>query len=527
MPYTDSTTSDVVNAYNEIMSEYKAAISLMDAVDAIERMDVEASTEEPLVCKHCGAIVEDGEMVVAADGSVFCDEGCAEAEGYAKCDECGKWVPTDDCIETRYGTFCSADCAHSAGYEECEHCGEWAPTDDGCYANGDFFCSDECAEREGWHRCEHCGDWVHVDDAYGPDDGPWFCSESCAWNEDWRRCDRCEEWVYYESTYTVYSSQEELWCEWCADNYATRCAGCYELVDDNYIHGDYCEDCHNESQHLHEYGYNPGIRFFGGDGYVPKPPMFMGVELETDGGSDRYNYCDDLHAIEGFPERFWMTEDGSLENGVEITSQPMTLAHHIECMGIYEEIGEMARQYGFVSHDGGRCGLHVHVNRNWFGKSTALQDAGGYKVMRLMQRFEKQLMIFSRRRDDSWCHFKTSGDYTPKETKVKIHTAFGENEPGLFEKAACMKRERNHSQCLNFQHSNTYEFRIFRGTLKWTTYFACLGLVDGICRTAVAHGSTWVESVDWYTLIGEIVSRCSEKYAKTCLEEYLDAKGLR
>ena len=483
------------------------------------------------VCKYCGTII-DSDAITAEDGTVFCDEYCANHEGYYYCAECGNLFPRSSCIEAADGTvFCSDDCAGEHGYMLCENCHEDHPEDDGYCIEGVFYCSIECAASDGWHECERCGEWVQEDDAIHTSDGYWYCDATCAERDRHYRCDRCGEWVHERDTWSVYRDDcRETWCECCADYHATRCVDCGELYDDDEIDcNGYCPECHSddESEYLHSYGFRPELRFFGGDAWSPKPPMFFGTELETDRGHDRGAYCDELQGIEGYAERFWMTEDSSLDNGVEITSHPMTLAHHIECMPIYEQIGDIARSYGFGSHDGGNCGLHVHVNRSWFGKSTAVQDAGGYKVMRLLQRFERQFMIFSRRMSDNWCHYRTSADYTPKKTVVKILHGYDDSEPSLMEKAERMKHERSHSQCLNFQHSNTYEFRIFRGTLKWTTYFACLGLVDGICRTAVAHGSTWIEDVDWYTLINEIVERCSEKYAKECLVSYLDEKCLR
>ena len=442
------------------------------------------------ICKHCGQAVE--EAVEANDGSVFCCEACAI----------------------------------SAGYRVCEYCGEWHWPN--LRLGGEQYCCDECAESDGYVRCERCGDWVHSDDAVDPsgDGDALYCSDGCTYDDGWSRCDRCDEWTRDSDLWSVHSNGRiEDWCESCRDYHATSCAECGDVYDDDEL-DEYrrCQNCCG-SQHLHSYGYCPGIVFFGESD--EKPPMYLGVELETDGGRNRGSYCDELDAIEGFHERFWMTEDSSLNDGVEITSQPMTLAHHIECMPIYEEIRDTASSYGFRSHDGGRCGLHVHVNRAWFGKSEAVQDAGGYKVMRLMQRFERQLMIFSRRLNDQWCRFRTSRDYTPKSVEPKILREYGAEEPSMLHKAELMKHETSHSQCLNFQHRSTYEFRIFRGTLKLETYFASLGFVDGICRTAVAHGSIWVEDVDWYTLVEEIVERCSEGYAKECLVAYLEEKGLR
>lgn len=455
------------------------------------------STIEPEVrtCAHCGAVETEGATPVEVDGN---------------------W-------------YCSEDCARWEGYERCYSCGEWGLADDGYFLGDEFYCSASCAERDGYHECYHCGTWVHVEDEIEVD-GYHFCRPECAEEEDYRQCQRCGEWCHIDNTYPVNNEYgAEIWCVWCADYHASVCDDCHEYWDEDCItcddDGNYhcpnCRDREDRTSYLMRYGYTPELVFYGDGGKTP----YLGVEEETDGGRNRGGYCNALHAIGGFPSHFYMTEDGSLRNGVEITGHPMTLAYHMSIADMYEKIGETAIQFGYGSHNGGRCGLHIHVNRNFFGNSIAVQDAGGYRMMRLLQRFERQFMVFSRRTNTSWCSYRTCDDYTPKKTEVKIMPK--ELEPSMLTKSRRMKRETNHSQALNFQHSATFEFRIFRGTLKWSTYFAALALVNGMCHTAKKHGSIWVEDVDWYTFINEVVDNVDEPTAKQYLVDYLDEKGLR
>ena len=457
-------------------------------------------------------------------------------------DEDGRFNVPYYFVEERH-LYESEQSARRHGWRVCDNCGEWfritydnseyVQIDDKCY------CSQSCAREDGWERCDRCGQWVCREDAFRPNDYDVFCSDYCAIRSGWRRCecDGCGEWTY--EPYSVYTNGGiEQWCEDCYDSYTDTCDGCgHAYPSEELEHTDYgecyCPDCSCRN-HLHEYGYTPDIKFFGGNAWDVKPPLFMGVELETDSGWDQGEYAADLDEILGFADHFWMTEDSSLDNGVEITGHPMTLAYHVSLRPLYEEIAEVAKRHRYVSHNSGNCGLHVHVNRRFFGKSGILQDAGGYKMLRMLQRFEKQFMIFSRRKDDYWCHFnKERGETYVPEDKVCINkkpSRFydGREQFGELKMAQLMVgNEHGHAQALNFQHRNTFEFRIFRGTLKWTTYFASLGLVEGMCWTAKAHGSTWVETVDWYTLIGEIVGNVTEPFAKECLENYLDEKGLR
>ena len=197
---------------------------------------------------------------------------------------------------------------------------------------------------------------------------------------------------------------------------------------------------------------------------------------------------------------------------------------------MYEEVSRIAISHGFGSHNGGRCGLHVHVNRNFFGKSADVQNIAGYKMMRLLQRFERQFTVFARRENNRWCSYHTGYDYTPnKDVKVSVKTdgttrCIG--DAGIVRKAKQMSYETDHSQALNFQHGSTFEFRIFRGTFKWSTYYACLALVNGMCHLVKNHGSEYVESVDWYTLMSDVILACDEPLAAKYLGCYLQEKGL-
>ena len=291
----------------------------------------------------------------------------------------------------------------------------------------------------------------------------------------------------------------------------------------------YCENCYQEcgeSEHLHQYGYAPDvIEFFGGDPYQRDAPLFMGVELETDRGCNRGAYVDELHDLDGFAEHFWMTEDGSLDNGVEITGHPMTLDYPYKLRSLYEQIGDTARSHDFGSHDGGNCGLHVNVNRSAFGKSPKAQELNILKLVLLVLRFERQLTTFSRRRDNHWCYYTTYGDYTTKKDVVSVNHD-GQDE-SVFSKAhEFMCNERDKYRAVNIRHSNRVEIRIFRGTLKWETYYASLALTEGLCKAAKSHGSTWATTVSWYDLMGEVIANVSVPECAEMLREYLESKSL-
>ena len=420
------------------------------------------------MCDRCEVWHEKGTGIRAEDGNAFCSEECARADGFRQCDRCGDWVSVEWSESTWIGDdfYCSFECVRNAGYEICERCHEWRNSDYGSNVT-DY----------GW-VCDHCLDW---------------------YDDEFFQCEECEDWHYGDYEYNEY---------------------------DNRV----CPQCSGSSYGLHNYGYTPKLNFFGDTDGNNEP--FLGIELETDRGRDRGAYVRALGNL-GFNNRVWLTRDSSLDDGVEVTSHPMTFAEHMSC-GLWEGVRETALANGFGSHNGGNCGLHIHINRNFFGKSEAVQQVGGFKMMRLMQRFERQFTIFSRRTNNRWCNYKMNRDYSPdKPGKNPIgRTDFDSgydmlrNDSIIRKADRCVKYETDHSQAVNFQHSKTFEIRIFRGTLLLSTFYASLALARGLARACKCHGEAWIENVGWYELMDWIVADCENETARGYLKNYLDQKGL-
>lgn len=386
--------------------------------------------------------------------------------------------------------------------------------------DGEWYYDADDARNAGFVQCEYCGDWV-CEDSYDAvfftyyHHSHVFCSTDCAYSDGYEICNSCGDWYYGEDGYYI---NEEYYCDSCGAN-STYCDCCGTRVwDEDYdFDNDCCDYCseHNGGHELHQYSYREKPVFYGDtDGnYHP----YMGVELETDNGRDRGAYVSKLAGLDLY-ERFWMTQDGSLCNGVEIASHPMTLDEHVSC-GMWNDIRKTAVSSGFVSHNSGNCGLHVHINRDFFGKNETVQQVGGHKMMRIMQRFERQMLTFARRKDDHWCRFKTHYEFDEKKNPlVKVH--------GLFNKADLMMRENCHAQAVNFEHAHTFEIRIFRGTLKLETFYASLAFAEGIAKYCKTHGEATIESCTWYDLVDWILVDCNNITARACLRNYLESKGL-
>ena len=131
----------------------------------------------------------------------------------------------------------------------------------------------------------------------------------------------------------------------------------------------YCERCFDEFEdEIEEYGYKPTPIFYG------QGKRYFGVELEVDeGGKDNDNAATLKSIANVHEENIYIKSDGSLEDGFEIVSHPMTLEYHAEEMN-WKELLREAVSMGYRSHQTSTCGLHVHVNRNAFGDNQAEQE---------------------------------------------------------------------------------------------------------------------------------------------------------
>ena len=179
----------------------------------------------------------------------------------------------------------------------CSHCGRPHPISARYEMDGSSLCPD-CLE-EHTVICSHCGQRIWSSDNAG--DGNRYLCQDC--------CD-----AYY------------LYCAQC---------GCLLSIDEAYIDDDndyVCADCYHRAQNsqaIHNYNYKPAPIFYGtGDRY-------FGVELEIDRGGEDSDAARALLSIANAEEELlYCKHDGSLNDGFELVTHPLTFQYHIEsCPG--------------------------------------------------------------------------------------------------------------------------------------------------------------------------------------------------
>lgn len=389
----------------------------------------------------------------------------------------------------------------------CSDC--WAEiTDDNYYttADGDIICED-CYFND-YFVCGCCGEIHSNDEIVRVEDNEdaYYC-ESCAQTELYH-CDDCGS--YFESCDSLITTHDERdICESCYDDYFT-CAECGEVYhndDANYCEEDgeyYCPDCIAQfesntikSYHAHKGSYKKHKTQK--DKNIS--PLYFGFELEVENKKNNcynddmteiiYNIMGDLVVFE---------HDGSLNNGFEIISQPMTFNYIIENKNIIDKMLQKLRENGFASHDTTTCGLHVHLSRDYFTETQI------DKMNLLIEKNKKELLKFSRRNIEQQCHW--SKFLTDENTPLN-----GLNIKYIKDN----KKTYDRYYALNLTNRETIEFRLFKGTLKTETFFASLQLLYNMARIAKTKSIKDIENMKFKDLIEngffkkELKNYCLEK----------------
>lgn len=300
---------------------------------------------------------------------------------------------------------------------------------------------------------------------------------------------------------------DRMYCESCFDNNFTYCASCNSTIyreDAFYYDGDdepYCSACYEDDDSdgiIHDYSYKPAPIFYGSG-------LFLGVELEIDeGGDDTENAEDILYIANRQREHLYAKYDGSIDDGFELVSHPMSLDYHLHQMP-WKDVMQKAISLRYRSHSAMTCGLHVHCNRNAFGNTYEEQEIVVARILFFIEKYWDELLKFSRRTEyqiNRW-----ASRYGLKDTPTEVMKNAKDNHWGRY-------------VCVNLENHNTIEFRIFRGTLRYQTFCATLQLVDEICKTALALSDDTFQRLTWAQFVSEIPETKAE------LIQYLKEKQL-
>ena len=350
--------------------------------------------------------------------------------------------------------------------------------------------------------CSECGA-VLTEENVHTFDGHTMC-EDC-FNRHTTVCDNCQTRIWRDN---AEGDSNYVLCSRCYENFYTTCEDCGRLIhneDAFYEDGEdypYCRDCFEKLNNtsIKNYSYKPEPIFYGSGN------IFYGVELEIDkGGEDNSNAQKLLDIANEQDERIYCKHDGSLHDGFEVISHPMTLDYHINNMN-WLNVFEKAIEMDYRAHNTSTCGLHIHCSRTAFGKGYERQEQAIGRVVYFVEKHWNELVKFSRRTLDNLNHWAAK------------YATISDTTEETYKKAK--DRRLGRYTAVNLENDNTIEFRLFRGTLRYKTFIATLQLVDEICYCAINMTDKEIEDMSWLDFVSRLLPKKAE------LIEYLKERRL-
>lgn len=383
----------------------------------------------------------------------------------------------------------------------------------------------DCSER--YCFCTSCDEY-HVRD-YGiiDADGNFYC-ERCS-NDCLFYCSMCNEYYNRDRHHHYYvEDYNESICEGCYQNSDVIC--CYDcgyyygrdyvICDD----GAFCEDCYSNHEHHahlrisdqlkdansndneivtfdseemracsggHLDGYHDYRRSFvkyHTDGEDANSSLFLGVELECEDSSG-YKYKM-IEYLERKSMRLIGASDGSLNDGIEFVSDPQTMGAWMERKESVYNMLNFLSMNDFKSHDTTTCGLHIHASKKALGNNAEEIADTIARIDLLLESFKDNIIVFSRRKESElsrWARFVS--DYTDDKESVFSTELLKLN-----------KRTGDRYQALNLDNTHTIEFRFFKGTLKPTTFYASIQLINNIIEVC-KNPNLFNNNLKWIDII--------------------------
>lgn len=378
--------------------------------------------------------------------------------------------------------------------------------------DGNKYCK-ECYS-EIFHICEDCG-YVYHSDEMRVIDNAYICDYCFEIN--WTRCDSCNRYLNLTID-TVLTANDFTYCEDCYYEIYTVCSLCGEHIyrDEAYCldEQDVCESCYREHRVIRDYSYKPSPIFtmhykkmkrklaFESEKY--KSLLFLGVELEVENIknlSDTNSVAAEV--IEEFGiENLYLKCDGSLNNGFEIVTHPVTLQGHKSKKVIdWDKLLKILLDRGFRSFNPGTCGLHVHVNRSQFLNTKDIYEL---KLAGIMLKLNQFIRKVSGRSNFNYCEM-IDNDCTI--TNVRNCRADIAN---------------SRYYAINLMPLHTVEFRFPRGTLKYDSFIGTLELVAILVEIVNRYGLAYIMRKLTVNDVVQIARQNQYKY----IFKLFDARGV-
>jgi len=324
-------------------------------------------------------------------------------------------------------------------------------------------------------NCYDCDKYFFTDDQYHNVD------------HDHGVCDRCVSDYYYSERRECYSEDPDY------DN--------EDDPEDSDLIGSY----HSSKRHLSHIPSSFDKR---------NPQVFLGLELEVEIDSGELDskasmILDNIgyYRLGDQSHKYCLLEsDGSLDHGFEMVTAWTGLDVHQQQLKFFDR-----KFSGMKSHNTKTCGLHVHICKADMTTLHAskivlfINDPKNIELIRAIARRDSSsyCKILNKKDDKSWLK-DSIRNHSKKRDQLRALNA-------------------DRYEAINFRNDNTVEFRLFKGSLVYSTIMACLEFTYAtwfFCRESSVNDLTISQFLKF---ICRVDNRADTKF----LRAYLVNKGFQ
>jgi len=288
----------------------------------------------------------------------------------------------------------------------------------------------------------------------------WYSFFDDCFNKEVSSCNDCNFFDLKTNMYNAYDDYNI--CESCKNNYYWNDRnGYYQEEAPDY---DDDEDDDNDSIIGDYHSSRRNLKKIPSAFDKRSSNVFLGMELEIETDRDnRYDKAQDLldHigsiTVQGKDYNYCLLEnDGSLSYGFEMVTAWTGLDVHEKQLKYFNQ-----QFRGMRSHNTSTCGLHVHIDKSDMTTLHAskivlfINDPNNLSLVKCIARRDSAsyAKIKDKKTDNHW--LKQTRDHDNKRDQIKY-----------------LNYDRY--EAVNFQNDKTVEFRLFKGSLVYSTIMACL-----------------------------------------------------
>lgn len=360
-----------------------------------------------------------------------------------------------------------------------------------------YDCDRRCIGREGCAACNP-DEWRQCLTGQCPS-GQRFNISRSQWDEDDCPClVTCLECGGRFSVDYVREVDGDRYCDSCHIELFDECSACEEVYrsDEGHDCPEACDQCGgtclygNSDGIIRDYGYKPHPAFHG-DG-----PVYFGMEIELE--SSRSRSLDEAASLaqHRMGSVAYLKEDGSLSNGFEVVTHPMSYDYALNKFP-WDTFREL-RQVGMSGDE--QAGVHIHINRSAF-----IDACHVYRWLKLIHRNRNSVVRLAGRRS-TWARFERSDrewaiDYA-KRGRNALHSSPG---PVWYsyprrKRTTPPAYDTSRYRAVNMNNSETVEVRIFRGSANENIlrgYLAFVAASVEYSRSLSAHDILTKNAWQW------------------------------